>query len=139
MGQEHDKLAKSLSRSLGNLMSEPFAFLKSGKSKAWFRGQTPAKQREMKDQLQLCLQQLEEVQLDKVEQEIKRNGSTKKLSMYRERGESILEEQNEVGNAVTQKSTQAVYASKTTMSTQHVVSEKSVKNVVIQKSATPKS
>jgi len=97
--KEHINKASSLSILFANLGTEPFAFLKAKSSQTWFREQTPQKQREIKQELELCLQQLHEAQLDKAEQDIKFSGSTKKMSMYKERGDSLLEQQKAVENA----------------------------------------
>jgi hypothetical protein len=81
--QQHEKIVKNLS---GQTEVEPFAFMKSGGAAAWFRGETPAKQREMKVQLMQIVQEMEAAQEEKVGYEIARDTSARKLSHLRERG-----------------------------------------------------
>merc|ERR1711879_362703 len=81
---EHEKLAKKLEKQARN--DEPFAFMKSSTSQAWFRAQTPAQQREIKDELLRCLQELEGIQQEKIENQLIASNTEQKLSVLRMRG-----------------------------------------------------
>lgn len=76
--KEHDKTRKRLESMTEP--NEPFAFMKSSKYKTWFRDQTPAERRVIQDQLLKCLQELHGAHEEKVEQELRTECHTRKLS-----------------------------------------------------------
>lgn len=81
--EEHEKVLKKLEGKLDN--DTPFAFMKATKSLSWLRTQTPAQQREIRNELINCLQDLEAMQVEKHEHEITQETSHRRLAELRKR------------------------------------------------------
>jgi chromosome segregation ATPase len=80
--KQHEKTVQQLQ---SRVADQPFAFMSSGASNAWFRSQTPAQQREMKNELLQLLQDMEGLQVEKAEHEVVKDLSERKLSNLRHR------------------------------------------------------
>ena len=68
------------------LQEQPFSFMNSGAGNQLLRQQTPAKQREMRDELVKLLQDLEEVHVEKSEHVLATQLNEKKLKDLRKQG-----------------------------------------------------